>query len=50
MLDKTYQPAAIEPRIHAEWDAAEAFKCGNPDRLNFIGESSWLKHDHPKWP
>ena len=33
MLDKTYQPAAIEPRISAEWDKAEAFKCGNPERL-----------------
>ena len=33
MLDKTYQPAAIEPRVNAEWDKAEAFKCGNKDRL-----------------
>ncbi|MGD9667543.1 MAG: valine--tRNA ligase [Hyphomicrobiaceae bacterium] len=33
MLDKTYQPAAIEPRVNAEWDKAEAFKCGNTDRL-----------------
>ena len=33
MLDKTYQPAAIEPRVNAEWDKAEAFKCGNPERL-----------------
>ncbi|MEL7049412.1 MAG: class I tRNA ligase family protein, partial [Pseudomonadota bacterium] len=28
MLDKTYQPAAIEPRISAAWDAADAFKAG----------------------
>ncbi len=33
MLDKTYQPAAIEPRVTAEWDKAEAFKCGNKERL-----------------
>ena len=28
MLEKTFQPAEIEPRIHAEWDKAEAFKAG----------------------
>ncbi|MEO1544377.1 MAG: valine--tRNA ligase, partial [Pseudomonadota bacterium] len=28
MLDKTYQPAAIEPRISAAWDEAGAFKAG----------------------
>ncbi len=28
MLEKTFQPAAIEPRIAAEWDKANAFKCG----------------------
>ena len=32
MLDKTYQPAEIEPRIHAEWERAEAFKAGRPER------------------
>jgi valyl-tRNA synthetase len=32
MLDKTYQPAEIEPRIHAEWEQAEAFKGGRPER------------------
>ncbi|MCP4779576.1 MAG: valine--tRNA ligase [Hyphomicrobium sp.] len=31
MLDKTYQPAEIEPRIHAEWEGADAFKCGRPE-------------------
>jgi valyl-tRNA synthetase len=31
MLDKTYQPAEIEPRIHAEWEQADAFKCGRPE-------------------
>ncbi len=33
MLEKTYQPAEIEPRIRAEWDEAEAFKAGRADRL-----------------
>jgi len=32
MLDKTYQPAEIEPRIHAEWEQAQAFKGGRPER------------------
>ncbi len=31
MLEKTYQPASIEPRIHEKWEAAEAFKCGQTD-------------------
>lgn len=39
MLDKTYQPAAIEPRVSEEWDKAEAFKCGNPERLKSGAES-----------
>ena len=30
MLEKTYQPADIEARIHAEWMKAEAFKAGRP--------------------
>ncbi len=34
MLEKTYQPAEIEPRIHAEWERADAFKAGRPDRAN----------------
>ncbi|MCB1519349.1 MAG: class I tRNA ligase family protein, partial [Hyphomicrobiaceae bacterium] len=33
MLEKTYQPAAIEPRITAEWEKADAFACGKPDRI-----------------
>ena len=32
MLEKTYQPAEIEPRIHAEWERADAFKAGRPER------------------
>ncbi len=34
MLEKTYQPAEIEPRIRAEWERADAFKAGRPDRRN----------------
>ena len=29
MLDKTFQPAEIEPRVFAEWDKAQAFKAGS---------------------
>ena len=32
MLDKTYQPAEIEPRINDEWNRAEAFRGGRPER------------------
>ncbi|MCC7251074.1 class I tRNA ligase family protein, partial [Hyphomicrobium sp.] len=32
MLDKTYQPAEIEPRINEAWEKADAFRCGRPDR------------------
>jgi len=32
MLEKTYQPAEIEPRIRAEWEEAQAFRAGRPDR------------------
>ncbi|NWG45688.1 MAG: valine--tRNA ligase [Alphaproteobacteria bacterium] len=28
MIDKTFDPAAVEPRIRAAWDAAEAFRAG----------------------
>ncbi|HEX2257407.1 MAG TPA: class I tRNA ligase family protein, partial [Afifellaceae bacterium] len=28
MLDKTYEAAAIEPRIFAEWEKADAFRAG----------------------
>jgi valyl-tRNA synthetase len=33
MLEKTYEPAQIEPRIHAKWVEAEAFKAGRPERV-----------------
>src|SRR5919202_980280 len=32
MLDKTYQPAEIERRIHRAWEQVEAFKAGRPGR------------------
>ncbi|HET7155225.1 MAG TPA: class I tRNA ligase family protein, partial [Hyphomicrobiaceae bacterium] len=32
MLEKTYQPADIEARIHEEWMKADAFRAGRPDR------------------
>ena len=31
-LDTKYQPSDIEPRIHAAWETADAFKAGRPDR------------------
>ncbi|MGE0766179.1 MAG: valine--tRNA ligase [Hyphomicrobiaceae bacterium] len=34
MLEKTYQPAEIEARIHASWEAADAFKAARPDRAD----------------
>ncbi|MBZ6076829.1 valine--tRNA ligase [Microvirga puerhi] len=32
MMDKTFDPAAVEARISSLWDEAEAFKAGRPDR------------------
>jgi valyl-tRNA synthetase len=32
MLEKTYQPGDIESRVHAAWEAAEAFKAGRRER------------------
>ena len=32
MQDTKYTPAEIEARIHAAWEAAEAFRAGRPDR------------------
>ncbi len=32
MLDKTYDPADIEARVHEAWMEAQAFKAGRPDR------------------
>ena len=33
-MEKTFDPAAVEQRISAVWDEAEAFKAGRPDRAN----------------
>ncbi len=33
MMDKTYQPSAIESRIYATWEESEAFRCGRPERI-----------------
>ncbi|MCC6890120.1 MAG: valine--tRNA ligase [Hyphomicrobiales bacterium] len=33
MIEKTYQPAEVEKRIDALWDAAGAFRAGRPERL-----------------
>ena len=32
MMDKTFEPAAIESRIRELWDKTQAFKAGRPDR------------------
>ncbi|HYS49788.1 MAG TPA: class I tRNA ligase family protein, partial [Xanthobacteraceae bacterium] len=32
MIEKTYQPAEVEGRIYAAWEAAGAFRCGRPER------------------
>jgi valyl-tRNA synthetase len=32
MLDKTYQPSAVEARIYAAWEDADAFRAGRPER------------------
>ena len=34
MLEKTYQPADIEARIHEEWMRAHAFKAGRAERAS----------------
>ena len=32
MMDKSFDPAAVESRIAQAWDEAQAFKAGRPDR------------------
>src|SRR5215213_9046040 len=32
MMDKTFDPSAVEARISTRWEEAEAFKAGRPDR------------------
>jgi valyl-tRNA synthetase len=33
MIEKTYQPADVEARIYAAWEAAGAFRAGRPERI-----------------
>src|SRR5918997_1693613 len=32
MMDKTFEPAAVEARIAMRWEAAQAFRAGRPER------------------
>jgi valyl-tRNA synthetase len=32
MMDKTFDPAAVEARVSAMWEAAQAFRAGRPER------------------
>ena len=41
-IDKTYQPAAVEGRIYAAWEAAGAFRAGRPERA----KADALLHRH----
>jgi valyl-tRNA synthetase len=34
MIDKTYQPSDVEPRISQAWENALAFRAGRPDRVD----------------
>jgi len=33
MIEKTYQPSAVEGRIYARWEEAQAFRSARPERL-----------------
>ncbi len=37
MLEKTFQPADIEPRIASEWEKADAFKSGRGAAVSASG-------------
>ncbi|WP_341990144.1 valine--tRNA ligase [Azorhizobium sp. AG788] len=39
MLDKVFDPAAVEARISAAWEEAGAFRCGRPERVDAPGFS-----------
>ncbi|MCJ2131636.1 valine--tRNA ligase [Methylobacterium sp. E-045] len=34
MMDKTFDPAAVEARIASAWEAGDAFKAGRPERAD----------------
>src|SRR5919112_534035 len=36
MMDKTFDPSAVEARISTRWEEAEAFKAGREDRKNAV--------------
>jgi valyl-tRNA synthetase len=36
MMDKTFDPSAVEARISARWEEAEAFKAGRADRTDAV--------------
>ena len=36
MMDKTFEPAAIETRMRDVWERAEAFRAGRPDRRGAV--------------
>jgi valyl-tRNA synthetase len=36
MMDKTFDPAAVEARISTRWEEAEAFKAGRQDRRDAV--------------
>jgi valyl-tRNA synthetase len=36
MMDKTFDPSAVEARIATRWEEAEAFKAGREDRKNAV--------------
>lgn len=39
MLDKVFEPATVEARISAAWEASGAFRCGRPERTDAPGFS-----------
>ncbi|MFG1423408.1 valine--tRNA ligase [Roseixanthobacter liquoris] len=39
MLEKVFDPAAVEARISAAWEQAQAFRCGRPERKDAPGFS-----------
>ncbi len=39
MLDKIFEPAAVEAHISAAWEQAGAFRCGRPERKDAPGFS-----------
>ena len=40
MMDKTFDPAAVEARIAARWEEAQAFKAGRPLTSAVIGAAA----------